>query len=299
MPCRPVPSASRSGRSPPVVGHLERERPAARPSVTSIARRLRVLRDVLQRLEAAEVHGGLDVLGVAADAVAPDVDRHRRLARLRLERGRGPCRPAAAGRSRGPGRAGPRAPSCVSACESARATRCAFAGSRVDRGLARAAPSPRAPPAAAARRRGCCARAGGGPRPAPRPDASARACSSSIRASSSSVRRTLRSTSPACDARSAISFSSAGVSGSLGRLAAPRARRAARPGAPPGRRDRLPGSRASSRRQRHRRDVDRRRRATPRRRASSRPTVSQTSARSAPIPSPRIRAMRGSTSSSA
>ena len=50
--------------------------------------RARVLGDVLQRLEAAEVDRGLDLLWVARDAVGLQGDRDRRLPGLRLERGR-------------------------------------------------------------------------------------------------------------------------------------------------------------------------------------------------------------------
>ena len=49
-------------------------------------RRLRVLLDVLQRLQHAEVHRGLDVLRVAADPVGFDRYRNRRLSRLRFQR---------------------------------------------------------------------------------------------------------------------------------------------------------------------------------------------------------------------
>jgi hypothetical protein len=46
-----------------------------------------VLRDVLQSLEAREVHGSLDLLWEAPDLVGHHVDRHSRLLRLGLQRG--------------------------------------------------------------------------------------------------------------------------------------------------------------------------------------------------------------------
>ncbi len=57
------------------------------PQVDPHGLRVRVLRDVLQRLEAREVDGGLRILREAPDPVGDDLDRHGRLARLRLERG--------------------------------------------------------------------------------------------------------------------------------------------------------------------------------------------------------------------
>ena len=55
----------------------------ARGQVDTDAGRGRVLRDVLQCFEAAEVHGRLDVLAEPPDTVGVDHDRNRRLAKLR------------------------------------------------------------------------------------------------------------------------------------------------------------------------------------------------------------------------
>ena len=73
-----------------VVADGEREGPAVVPERHPGLPGLRVLRHVLQRLQHAEIHGGLDVLGVSAQARRFHRDRNRRLPRLRLECGRQP-----------------------------------------------------------------------------------------------------------------------------------------------------------------------------------------------------------------
>ena len=86
MPCRPVPSRAAAVsnpvpssvmvncRLPPGAGEAD-----VRPGGVG------VLGDVLQGLERAEVHGRLDVLRVALNAVGLNRDRHRGLARLGLQ----------------------------------------------------------------------------------------------------------------------------------------------------------------------------------------------------------------------
>ncbi len=87
MPWRPLPRAGRGGvEADAVVPHLEDEAAVAGGQPDGGSARLGVLRDVLERLETAEVHGRLDVLPVAPDPVGLDRDRDRRLARLRGER---------------------------------------------------------------------------------------------------------------------------------------------------------------------------------------------------------------------
>jgi F420-dependent oxidoreductase-like protein len=70
-----------------VVGHLEAQLAIVLSHSDGRSVRTRVLRDVVQRLEATEVHRGLDRLVVASVAAHLDGDRDRCLASLRLEGG--------------------------------------------------------------------------------------------------------------------------------------------------------------------------------------------------------------------
>ena len=89
MPWRPVPRPAAAGSNP---------RPSSTTSNVSSTvglrepdlarRRVRVLRDVVQGLEAAEVDGGLDVLPVPTDAVRLHGDGHGGLPRVGFQRGR-------------------------------------------------------------------------------------------------------------------------------------------------------------------------------------------------------------------
>src|SRR5438046_3332038 len=63
--------------SDPVVGDAEPEGSPCRGQLDDGAARVGVFRHVLEGLEHTEVGGGLDLLGVAADAVRPDVDGDR------------------------------------------------------------------------------------------------------------------------------------------------------------------------------------------------------------------------------
>ena len=73
MPCRPVPSAGRAWvEAASVVAHGEREQSrCVCASEISVRAGLGVLRDVVQRLEHAEVHGGLDLLRVPPERRPP------------------------------------------------------------------------------------------------------------------------------------------------------------------------------------------------------------------------------------
>jgi hypothetical protein len=85
--------AHRGGRlvkSPAVVADGEREGPAVMAERHPGLAGLRVLRGVLQRFQHAEIHGGLDVLGVPAQVRRFHRDRKRRLPGLCFERGRQP-----------------------------------------------------------------------------------------------------------------------------------------------------------------------------------------------------------------
>ena len=112
------------------------------------------------------------------------------------------------------------------------------------------------------------------------------ACRSSRRALSSSVSRTLRSTSPAWAARSRTSFSLVGIHRVVRGHGHRQGARAARPVLDARFGAEVVGPRAGSAVGRPRRD-----------RAELVLDASQTTARSAPTPSPRTRASRGSTSS--
>ncbi len=68
-----------------VVGHLEGEDAVLGSECERGARRLGVLRDVLECFETREVHGRLDLLGVATDAVREHLDGDDRPAGLRVE----------------------------------------------------------------------------------------------------------------------------------------------------------------------------------------------------------------------
>src|SRR4029453_7291514 len=69
----PRPVAGRDRIKPPaVVGDLELEPAVPFPQPDDRGRRIRVLRDVLERLERTEVHGRLDLPRVAADPVGID-----------------------------------------------------------------------------------------------------------------------------------------------------------------------------------------------------------------------------------
>ena len=69
-----------------VVGHREAQRMVSLGDRHGGRGRGGVLRDVLHRLEAREVHGRFDILRVPGDRVGADLDRQTRLPRLRLER---------------------------------------------------------------------------------------------------------------------------------------------------------------------------------------------------------------------
>ena len=72
--------------APPIVGHLEPEVAGAVRELDPNLARLGILRRVLQRLEAGEVDGRLDVGPEPRDPVGAHRDGHRRLPRLCLER---------------------------------------------------------------------------------------------------------------------------------------------------------------------------------------------------------------------
>ena len=270
-----------------VVPDLEREPSAVlSKSSTSTLEAPRVLRDVLERLEDAEVDARLDVLRVAPDAVGGDVDRDGGLARLRLERRGEPL--VGEQRRVDPAReVAERLERVVGLRLQLRDQLVGLGRVAIERALRRAGASPPARRAVAGRRRGCCVRAGGVPR------RRRRRCAVGT-SRSSSIRRTLRSTSPACDGEIADQPL-------LGRrhrvvrrhrdrdraeqlaLVAHLERSVPRHGE--GRqRDRLP--RRSARRAGHV-AADR----------SSPPTSSQIVTVSAPVPAPRIDAIRGRTSS--
>ena len=185
------------------------------PSVESdrrFARAPAYLATFLQRLEPAEVDGGLDLLRVAADAVGFDGDRApQTCAPATRARRRVPCRRAAAGRCRGEvaqvlervGRVG---------LQLGEHRLGGFAGRRAGERRAQLGLHRRARRAVAARRRGCSARAS-------RRSSSWAVTSRCREARSSSISRTLRSTRPACDATSASSLARrSDVSGSFGGL---------------------------------------------------------------------------------
>jgi hypothetical protein len=90
MPCKPVPGGRPDVEPPSIVFHLEPEPAVVPGDPDDRSARVRVLRDIVQRLEAAEVDGGLNRLGVAG--VVDHVDRHRdrHLPSLRLEGGTEP-----------------------------------------------------------------------------------------------------------------------------------------------------------------------------------------------------------------
>src|SRR5919206_2840492 len=69
-----------------VVAHLEEDFAILPPEPDVDVRGTRVLRDVVEGLEHAEVDAGLDFPVEPTDAVALDRDRNGRLAALRLER---------------------------------------------------------------------------------------------------------------------------------------------------------------------------------------------------------------------
>ena len=103
-PCR---TGSRPRRTHAVVGDREEQVACCSRGDARWRGRVRVLRDVLHRLQHGEVHGRLDVGGVAAHPVGVDGDRDGRLAwpgrgGPRAARGR----PAGAGRCPAPGRGG-------------------------------------------------------------------------------------------------------------------------------------------------------------------------------------------------
>ncbi len=216
-PARPVGRRSPGDRCRSRCSSGSNPTPSSRTSNRSIALavrkddlrlgRLGVLRDVLQGLEAREVHGRLDVLAVPFHALAMDPDRDRALAAPVLRaRSPGPCRPAAAGRCRG--RAGE--------------------GSR-----ARRSHPPARPRASPSRRRGrepvsccasrtltlnatsCCCAPSCRFRSSRRRSSSCAATRRCRDALSSSINRTLRSTRPACDARSPTNLRRAGSRGSF------------------------------------------------------------------------------------
>ena len=178
---------------------------------------------VVQRFEAGEVHGRLDLDRVAADTVVLDGDAHRRVRLLAAQRRRQPVRGEhrrvdalrqITQASRAPPAMIPRRSSAIRRARSA---------SRRDERARRREAAPSARRGTAARRRGCRARPAVARRPARRRSARrdariSAACSeiASRRSASSAVRRTLRNTSPACEAKSCSSRRSAGESGSLG-----------------------------------------------------------------------------------
>ena len=169
MLTKPWPAGRRRRRRSP--GRRRRPRSAAAAPSSSHTRTVtwrlgRVLGRVLQRLEAAEVDGRLDLGRVAADAVGVDARRRAGCGRRpRAAPRAGRCPSAAAGRCRGPGRAAPgscpsrRRPSSSSIsaaplgvvrrpCRSARrrftarATRCCWAPSWRLRSILRRSASP-------------------------------------------------------------------------------------------------------------------------------------------------------------
>ena len=89
MFCRPAPSEVVSRSNPRPSSATENNEVAVLlPQPNGHIGCLRVLRGVLQRLEHAEVDGGLELLRVTADSVGLDPHRHRCLPRLRLHGGR-------------------------------------------------------------------------------------------------------------------------------------------------------------------------------------------------------------------
>ena len=88
MPCTPVPMRAVAGSKPLPSSSTVNVRLLADPAQGHPgAGRLRVLRDVLQRLTNGEVHGGLGLLGVPSGPVRLDGDGERRLPGLGLEGG--------------------------------------------------------------------------------------------------------------------------------------------------------------------------------------------------------------------
>ena len=275
---------SRDGRAAvepsAVVGDLERERSPLR-AARSRRSRARVLRDVLQRLQAAEVHGGLDLLRVPAEPARVDRDRDRRLAGLRSSAAASPGRRAAAV---DPARQIP---------EILERSPCRAAAPR-ERGRLRRVPAsttsarrslPRSRRAAAARRRGCSARAAAAPGPAPR-RAAADAWSTTSRARA--PRSAGRCEAPARPATRGRSRCSPGDSGSPDDPEGRRAEQLAlvadgHPAGPP-----TPGAPSSRRSNRRRREPDSLRRPRPRP-GGARPDPQPHRRAPAPVPSPTAR----------
>ena len=283
-PCRPVGRAGSKPRPSSVTAKHKRMR-LARRSITRRRGRRGVLRDVLHRLEAREVHGRLDVLRVAADrrrrgprpadptsAPAPRAPRTV------------PCPRAAAGRCRGPDRGGPPAPR-ASRPGAGRASSRAFGASRSIR--------PSASLSLTASATSCCCAPSWMLRSSRRRSSSCAETSRFCAAFRSSSRRLERLGQPD------VAQHETGLRGEVARSASrptarrdrspacgPRARPAARPPARPGTRDPSLRSGASTRsgaRSASGRAPRSGQAATSR---SSRSTASHTSARSAPMPSP-------------
>ena len=173
MPCRPEPRPAVWGSKPrPSSCTANRISPSSSCERDLDRRGVRVLRDVLQTLEHAEVERGFDLLGVPFDVVRVD----RRPAPSTSEPGPGapppvPGRRAAVDRCRGRGRADRRAP--VPYPPAARRASPWPSRGRDRRAARRDAGGPAARPAAAGRRRGCCAPASGARGPGRRRGASA------------------------------------------------------------------------------------------------------------------------------
>ena len=91
MPCSPDPEATASGSKPRPSSSTSKERlPFARAQTDHGAVRGGVLRDVLERLERAEVDGRLHVGGEPAQVLRVHLDAVLALAGLRLDRGHEP-----------------------------------------------------------------------------------------------------------------------------------------------------------------------------------------------------------------
>ena len=173
IPWSPEPRSAASGSKPfPSSTTSNVSDPFDWASRTVAVRRVRVLRDVLQRLQAGEVHGGLRLCGVATDPVRFDLHGDRGLPGLGTQCGGETLDPRAGedrcrGRDRGGSRArrsprpSPRPPS---------------SRRRPRRSASSARPGPASPRGrrvAAAPRRGCSAPASGRARPARRRSADA------------------------------------------------------------------------------------------------------------------------------
>ena len=199
-----------SGRIEPdaVVADLEPEHAFAVRQDELRLGRLRVLRDVLQGLEAREVHGRLHVLAVAFDAVTTDPDRHRRSPDLRFER----SDQTLVGQQRRVDPAGELAEVLE---------RVACVGLDVLEHRRRAVLDPGAASCCASRTftlsaTSCCCAPSCRFRSSRRRSSSCAATRRCRDALSSSISRTLRRTRPACDARSLTNLRRAGSSGSFG-----------------------------------------------------------------------------------